>query len=163
VKNDDRHDELRKVVHVLQPEITESFDRELAAPPKEAQAALTHLDPLHTLVTALEAFGLGSRLLTSRRASEDGTHVYSLVVRLGDAPVPSHVELVWRVAVEPYGADGSLISVDVEAAATDSASSRTLLDGWPLLGPLAADRARHILAGIADYDVDEDVREAVVA
>jgi hypothetical protein len=168
------------VVHVLQPEITDSFHRELAMSPEAAQAALTHLDPLHTLVTALEAFGLGKRFLTSRRAREDGTtHVYCLVLRLADAPspmsgadmdleafaVPGHLKLVWNVSVEPEGDGVSVISVVFEAAATDSASRRVLLDGWPLLGPIAEDRARHILDGVADFDDDaiEDLCEAVAA
>jgi hypothetical protein len=168
------------VAHVLQPEITDSFHRELAMPPEAAQAALTHLDPLHTLVTALEALGLGHRFLTSRRVREDGTgHVYCLVLRLADAPsplsgadtdleafaVPGHLKWVWNVSVEPEGDGASLISVDLEAGATDRASSRVLLDGWPLLGPLAEERARHIIDGVADYDDDaaEDSCEASVA
>jgi hypothetical protein len=155
---------------VRPPEITDSFHREVAMPPEAAQAALTHLDPLQTLVTALEALGLGERFLTSRRAREDGTaHVYCLVLRLADTPsptsdadtdleafaVPGHLRLVWNVSVQSEGDGASLISVRLEAAATDSASSEVLLDGWPLLGPLAEERARHILAGIADYDDDD--------
>jgi hypothetical protein len=164
---------------VRPPEITDSFHREIATSPEAAQVALTHLDPLHTLVTALEALGLGERFLTSRRAREDGTaHVYCLVLRLANAPspmsgadsdleafaVPGHLKLVWNVSVEPEGDSASLISVILEAAATDSVSSNVLLDGWPLLGPLAEERARHILAGIADYDDDDaeyDLYEAV--
>src|SRR5262249_43991484 len=134
---------------------------------------------LHTLVTALEAFGLREQFLTSRRAREDGAHVYCLVLRLADAPspmsgadtdleafsVPRHLKLVWNVSVEPRGDRASLLSVGLEAAATDSTSSRVLLDSWPLLGPLAEERAQHILSVLADYDEDteEDLRDELIA
>lgn len=148
------------------PDIVESFHRWVSTDPTTTHAALASLDPLHSLITALEALGLGERCLALRRVHDDGSaYVFGLILRLNGGrravgaaatdvatfDVPGHLKLAWTVSVEPDDDGASLISIALDAGATDTASREILADSWPLLGAVAEQHAHRILAAIQEY------------
>jgi len=70
--------------------------------------------------------------------------------------VPGHVKLAWRISVQPDGDEASLVSISFSAGATDVPLSERLLESWSLLGPIAEQQSRRMLAAVEECAEEDE-------
>jgi hypothetical protein len=119
-----------------EPDLAESYSRTVEAPAGAVTAATARLELIGPLVGALIAIGVQDHIVTP--------YANGLVWRFGRSDA-GRVQISWAVSVAPETDDSSLVTLALEATATDPGSRDRLLDAWPVIGPLAELHARRVL------------------
>lgn len=152
-------------------DISESFREPIEAPTGVGEAAVARLELLEPLVEGLVSLGLERRIVWHGDVeTEDGNRAFGLIWDFDDVPqtsVPAggrgfasyaeagSAKVLWTVAVDPCAEDGCfLATIDLEACGSDDSAREQLLDVWPVVGPLAEQHARRMLATIKSYTED---------
>src|SRR5262249_54001882 len=160
---------------VRTPDISECFHEPIEAPTALGEAAVGRLELLEPLVEGLVSLGLERRIVWHGDVeTEDGDRAFGLIWDFDDVPqatVPAggrgftsyaeagSAKLLWTVAVDPSADDGTFVGgICLQAWGSDYSAREQLLDVWPVVGPLAEQHARRMLATIKSYA--EDYAEA---
>ena len=156
---------------VRTPDVRECFHEPVEAPVAVGEHAVARLELLEPLVEGLVSLGLEHRIVWRGAVeTENGEdHAFGLIWDFDDVPqttVPAggrgfatydeagSAKLLWTVAVDPSAEDGFVATISLEAWGSDAAAREQLLDVWPVVGPLAEQHARRMLATIKSYAED---------
>ncbi len=137
------------------PDVSELYSRTVEAPEATVRNAARSIDLVGPLVEGLIAIGVEDHIVTP---CADG-----LVWRF-EPEAPGRVWLAWSVAVVPETADTSLVSISLSAS--DEGSRDRLLEGWPVIGPIAelqVHRVLHRIEALAEEAGDDPFEGAAPA
>jgi len=136
-----------------EPDLSESYSRVVEASAPAVQAAAGGFDLVGPLVDGLIAIGVAEHIGTPCR---DG-----LVWRFGGSE-SGRVKIAWRVSVAPETDETSLVTLALQATASDERSRERLYEAWTVLGPVAelqAKRVLHRIEALAEEAVEDPFEE----
>jgi hypothetical protein len=115
-----------------------------------ASAAGERLEIARTVGQAIEALGLADRLTLAptRLEAREGEHVYGMAA--------GSVKVIWDLRVQPAPESGTTLSMTTRFVSTDHPSREGLRAAWAVLGPLAGELFKRVLAGVKRYAEDQD-------
>jgi hypothetical protein len=136
-----------------EPDLSESYSRVVEASAPTVQAAVGRFDLVGPLVEGLIAIGVAEHVGTP---CSDG-----LVWRFGGSE-SGRVKIAWHISVAPETDETSLVTLSLQATASDERSRERLYEAWTVLGPVAelhAKRVLHRIESLAE-ETAEDPFEA---
>ena len=134
-------------------DMTESYSRVVEAPAPAVEAAAGKLDLVGPLVDGLIALGVDEHIATP---CGDG-----LVWRFGSDG--SRVRIAWAISVTPETDETSLVTLALNATASDERARERVYESWPVLGPVAelhAKRVLHRIEALAEEAGEDPFRAA---